>query len=686
MKGVLPLISMPEIAEMAGVKRPVVTTWRRRHPDFPHPSGGDAARPFFDPREVAEWLAVTGRVERQQAEEDLSLYTLASLGQTLPGKDLIAAVTALICLRYLDDEDPLSGGADDVLAELRDRAARIDRDDELLLSEIGAIPPTCFWLAGVVDDLVEAAYGCGRAFERVLRMRHRFSASDLYASAVVPELARLIAAVSGVRERALATGSVLVTDLATGPGDLLVAAAALLRDHSPMFTGAEADPYLVRLTRRRLIVQEIPIVDVDIHVGDELPDEAGDPDAILTQFPYRAAEDRVAAEVLAWIDEISVRLAPGRTAVLLGPADVLTGELKPFSPDERARADLLKSGMVEAVVRLPGGLVPFRPGYETALWVLTSAHDSPWRGRILLADISNRPLTEDVVDALIEDIVTWRREGYRPQAHTRVFATQVDIGDLVKSPKPLTAGPPLGVPPPRATPSAKVARVTELERHLDWSGANAYAQASPIRSRLAESSANRPPAMTIGKLIRDQRLSLGKGTRFDPGHLGTEGNYAVLGTPEVLGRRRPGTRKIDLLTLTAHYPRAKLTEPGDVIVTVTPELGAIVDHDGRSVVEFPARILRISATGRDQFTSRVLAMLITENSGTRVAGSVRLARRLEEHRVPLLHPEAVREFDGLLATLDERRRVAREELDMLDELAALAIGGLTDGTLRVNGS
>ena len=50
------LMSMTEIAELAKVQRPVVTTWRRRHRDFPAPAGGDAAQPLFDPRQVADWL------------------------------------------------------------------------------------------------------------------------------------------------------------------------------------------------------------------------------------------------------------------------------------------------------------------------------------------------------------------------------------------------------------------------------------------------------------------------------------------------------------------------------------------------------------------------------------------------------------------------------------------------------
>ncbi|MEV4382733.1 N-6 DNA methylase [Streptosporangium sp. NPDC049644] len=685
MQDAVPLMSMPEIAELAGVKRPVVTTWRRRHRDFPGPVDGDANMPFFDAREVAEWLAVTGRVERHRVEEDLSLYTLARLGHVLPGKELIAAVTALICLRSLEGDGPLVDGAGDVLAGLRDRAAQTDREDELLRSEIDAIPARCSWLAGAVDDLVEAAYGCGNAFERVLDRRHRFDASDLYTAAVAPELARLIAGVSGVREKAReADGSVLVTDLAAGPGDFLAAAARLLRDDSPMFTAADPDPYLVRLTRRRLAVQEIPSLDVDIRVGDRLPDEAGDPDVILTQVPYRPAEERSAAEVIAWMDDISVRLAPGRTAVILGPADVLTGELKPFSKEERARADLLKTGMVEAVIRLPGGLVPYRPGYETAIWVLTSAHDSQWRHQVLLADVSERTLSADVVDALIEDVVTWRRPGFAPRAHARRFATQVSVNDLVTTPKPLITRPPTGIANSSAAPAVTVARANELERELYWSGVRVYVGASPIRTGLAESVGNRPRAVTLGKLLRDEHVQLRQGSRLKPEHLGTGGNYAVLGALEILGRRRIGERMIDILTLTEHYPRAQLTSSGDVIVTTAPEFGVMVDHEGRSLVEFPARVLRVSATGHDQFTPRVLAALLADNASARVAGSVRSARRLEEHRLALLQPDLVTDLDALLTALEERRRAAREELDMLDELARIAVTGLGVGTLTLN--
>ena len=66
------LMTMTDIAELAEVQRPVVTTWRRRHADFPAPAGGDEAQPLFDPRQVADWLlAHRAAISRERAEQEL---------------------------------------------------------------------------------------------------------------------------------------------------------------------------------------------------------------------------------------------------------------------------------------------------------------------------------------------------------------------------------------------------------------------------------------------------------------------------------------------------------------------------------------------------------------------------------------------------------------------------------------
>ncbi len=669
-----PVISMLEIAELAEVQRPVVTTWRRRHhASFPSPTGAADTQPFFDAREVVEWLVATGRAERPQVEPELQMHTLAALRDALPAADLVATTTALICLRHLDGDEPFS-------ENLPERAAIVDPGDELLLSEITAFPEHLVPLAHAVDGLVEAAWGCRGAFERIMTVRQRLAMPQLYSAAIEPEAARLIAELSGARERSYHGLSVAVADPAAGPGDLLTAAVRTLEERcTAVIVAGEEDSRLARLARRRLIVNGLAALDVAIGPTHDV----GNPDVLVTQLPYRPGESRSATDVLNRIDDIALRLAPGRTAVVLGPAEILGGTLHPFSPDERARARLIGSGMVEAVIRLPGGVVPFRPGYETAIWVLTSAHSSPWRGRVLLGDVSDRPLTGDVVDALVSDVVTWRRAGYRPDSHTRTFCTQADVADLVRHPQNLTVRIAPSLREVTTRVPATVARVTELEATLDRLGDPAATPRPPIRSGISAAMPSRPDAVTLRALASAGQLHIVPGIRVASEHMIEGGHHPVLGAAEVVGSSRVAARSIDRAVLADHYPQATLTEPGDVVVTLTPELGVHVDEDGYSVVAFPARALRIQAEHRDGLTPRVLAALLTVAGTPRAPGAVRPPRKLDDWEIPLPDPPTVQRLDAVLADLDARRRLAEDELHLLADLRRITVSGLADGTLTL---
>jgi hypothetical protein len=180
-------MTMTDIAELAEVQRPVATNWRRRHASFPAPAGGDEAQPLFDPQAVAEWLLATDRIDPERAEQELALFMLAGLAARYDGPDVIAAVTALLCLRFLAGEsDPVYDGAGDPVAAARRLAKRIDPNDSALLSEVRAIPAAAGWLVSLVDDLVQASWTCSAAFERMMRARHRFGAGALSAVAVSP--------------------------------------------------------------------------------------------------------------------------------------------------------------------------------------------------------------------------------------------------------------------------------------------------------------------------------------------------------------------------------------------------------------------------------------------------------------------------------------------------------------------
>jgi hypothetical protein len=686
------LMSMAEIAGLAGVRRPVVTTWRRRHPDFPAPTNGDSLSPLFDARQVADWLTTTGRDRDGAVEADLSLYAVAGLGTRagLPPRDLVAIITALICLRAVDDEPLALSASGDMRARLLHRAAQADPDDACLLSELAGLPTDPGWLASATDELVEAAWGCTGAFERVMASGQRFRIGALCPRMVSPALGRLVAELSGARERAAtAEQTISVCDPAAGAGDMLTAVAdAVGPDHQILLCAAEADRYLARLTARRLTVHGVAWPDLAMVTGTaaDVPAGWGDPDVTVTEIPYVSAETRSAEEVMDRLDEIALRLAPGRTAVVVGPAAVLSGELRPFSPAERSRARLLSSGMVEAVIRLPGGLVPFRPGYEVAVWVLTSAYDSPWRGWVLLADVSDRDLTDEVVAGLAEDVVTWRRDGYQPHAHTRMFSVQVPVTDLVDSLRPLTAhrhSPPSGR---GTTTSGPLTRVAEIEAGLDQARSRAVAVRPQLRSRIGEARRPAPPVHSIGALAKAGRLVIRPGSRLRGVQAG-EGHHDVIGAPELTGRSRRGDRRIDRVAL-AGQPRAELTEPGDVIVTTAPQFAVLVDHDGLAAVEFPVKVLRIPAAERQTFTPRTLAALLAAGAagprgrpgGERPSGAVR-ARRLEEREVPVLSPEDARSLDDLLTALDTRRDAAQQELDLLADLRDITAAGLIDGTL-----
>jgi len=685
------LMTMTDIAELADKPRPLITTWRRRYPDsFPAQVGGDEAHPQFDPHEVADWLLTTGRIERDRAEQELAVFMLTGLAASYPGQDAVAAVTALIGLRCLVGENaPLADGAGEPVAAVRTLALDFDPNDDVVLAEIRSIPPDAGWLIGLVDDLIEASWNCRDAFERVMAVRQRFGPaaqvpSALITSAMAPSLVRLIAELSGADERGR-RGQLVVADPAAGPGDLLAEVARLLSvDNPPKIAAAEPDPALARLARRRMLVHGVQLRDLDIRIGGELPDTLGDPDVIVTQLPYQSGEARDPAAAINAVDNVALRLSRGRFAVVLGPAAALTDEL-PYSAAHDARARLLADDVVEAVIRLPGGMLPFRPGHETALWVLTRARGTRWQGRVLLADVSAQPLTHTVVSDLVEDVVTWRRDGYQPGAHRRRYCQQVAVLDLIDRPRPLVVSGRPASPRERATEgSRRITDITSYGVELDRIGAHATAARRHVPTEALASASLRPVMQSLGTLLRARRLILRQGTRIKKAHLGSPGHHAVLGTEEVAGIRRPGVRRIDRETFARAYPNARLTEPGDVLVTMTPRPSAMVDRDGFSIAEFPVRVLRIPASEAEQFTARVLAtLLFADGSGTRAAGAVRAGRALADQRVLLLLPDQVRRLDQLLTVIEARRDLARKELDVLDELQAATIGGLIDGTLTL---
>lgn len=662
------LMSLPEIAELAGVRRPVVTTWRRRHLDFPAPVAASEARPLFNGHEVCSWLVETGRAARGEIEPDLRVYALAAVAQQAGTHRLLDTASALLCLQHLDGE-PLR---DATSAELIARADAVDIDDHLLRSEIAADPGGAVALAHAVDDLVEAAWGARQAFERLLTVTSRHAGPP--ADRLRPELLHLMAELSGASRHSEQAGSVRIADPWAGRGDLLLATASLLSEaHTPVFVAAERDEPTARLLRRRLRVRGFPAEDaiVEDRLGDDLPA----PDVIVAALPYLPGETRSVSDTLNIVDDLSLWLAPGRTAVVLGPAQALTARLQPYSAEERLRARLLSSGVVEAILRLPGGMEPGRPGYDTALWVLTANPDPRARGWVLIGDVSDRDLSAEVVQECVTDVVTWHRDGYQPTAHSRRHLVQVAVRDLVEHPQSLSPKPLPSVRERTVVTPRTIARLTELEAAL----ARPRRTPEPVESGLVIAGQPDRQRETIGALARRGWLRLGQGSRIAAEHLAPDGHHRVLGASDL---RAPSMSPlIDRAILATEYPRATLTEPGDVLVTLTPEPAVHLDERGFAVIQFPVRRLRVTWDGQTRLPPLVLAALLETAIQARTAGAVRPPRKLVDWELPVLTESTAQQLDALLKRLAARRREVRSELELLDETWRIVTTGITNATL-----
>ncbi|TGG84633.1 hypothetical protein [Streptomyces albus] len=688
-------ITYAEIAALARVQRPVPTTWSRRHPDFPVPVAHEDGRPLFDAREVVDWLAETGRgnADRRRLRAELALHTLAAWRTpALPAPVLVGALTALICLRQQLDTAVSGRRWDDLL----DRAATLDAEDAFLLAELRAVPDpdrTGAALAVLADELTEAAYTPAEAFDWVLEARRRLGSTDLAADAPAPPLVRALAALTGVAD--LEEGAVLATPYA-GAGDLLAALHAAAPEGSGhTYLAADPDPARVRLVRRRMLVREVYEFHLDVTEGEDLSVESvedwGYPDLLACVLPYEAGEVRNARAVLERVQALADYLDTGSTAVVLGPADVLVRSLPRHGDADRLRRSFLHDGLLKAAISLPDGAFPYRPGYRTAVWLLSRTPDSERTGLVLLADYSAKPLTEPVLDTLTEDIAIWSASGWRGDRRHEP-RNAVIVPAKVLDDRPGTA-----FTPQHRTAEARYTRgvmerpalISDLEQRLADLDERARAQAD-LRAALRLQAVLRPEdkpvrRTTVRRLLKERRLRRRPGHRIAQEHLTAEGHYRVITPEEILGEVRAGFRRIDRGVLLTAYGHAQFTEPGDVVVTTNPRFGVYVDEEGLSVVAAPARVLRVHPDADPPVRPRALAALLRAAASeyARTSGAVRASRAVEDLLIPDLAGEEAERFDAVLAEVARRAALLREQCDALDDLARVAADGFADGTLTM---
>ncbi|HMA45944.1 MAG TPA: N-6 DNA methylase [Frankiaceae bacterium] len=87
-------VTAAEISRLVGVTRATVSNWRRRHADFPTPSGGSGGSPAYDLDAVRAWLAVRGQIPASSPADELRVALRACPGGSTVPHRLLPLVLA----------------------------------------------------------------------------------------------------------------------------------------------------------------------------------------------------------------------------------------------------------------------------------------------------------------------------------------------------------------------------------------------------------------------------------------------------------------------------------------------------------------------------------------------------------------------------------------------------------------
>ncbi|REE95981.1 N-6 DNA methylase [Thermomonospora umbrina] len=353
------LVPPAEIARMAGVTRAAVSNWRRRHPDFPEPAGGTNSAPLFALPDVARWLDRQGK--GRQVADEVRLWQALRAER---GEDMIGALTATAAELYDQRADPpLTRATAELIANLaRDRTP-----------------------AGLVGDLVE----------RYVASASRSGGDHVSTPALVRAMRHFAGETTGT-----------VYDPACGIGDLLLSVGGkkvVRRVGQDVAEGLTAFVGLRAALEARSGTTEVvegdalrkdhfPGLRADLVVCDPPSGQTdwGRDDVLLDPRWELGLPPKVEGD-LAWLQHCYFHTAPGGRAVLALPASAAYRR-----SGRRIRAELVRGGMLDTMVALPGGLAAGH-ALPVHLWILRRPVRSPGPDtRVRMIDLTEADLNAPI--------------------------------------------------------------------------------------------------------------------------------------------------------------------------------------------------------------------------------------------------------------------------------------------------
>ncbi|MDT0168865.1 MULTISPECIES: hypothetical protein [Micrococcaceae] len=663
-------MTLTDVASVSQVQRPVVSMWRKRSSasslPFPAPVETVNGVELFDADQVTAWLQATGRGNNPEAKDDVAVYAKPAdhAGPLQDGRKTFDGLTALLALKVITGEVLGHRSASGLL----DAADEADSDDLFLYSELEALGPALTGLASFADRLANSAYSAPAAFEKLLTHRFKEGLREHANTALTAPALNLISAAAIELAVTLDSRPVFV-DATPGGSDVMLSIAQQFgASESATFLAADHDGGASRLARRRLAV----------HGADSGPvkvDSKGafavtGPAVHVAQYPAPGEPGLDTEGILSGIENIVLQMDDSQRAVIIAPARVLCDALSGVAGN--VRADLLRSGRARAIIRLTSGLLRAKPREPQALWVLgPSFADVPIAERwTMVADLSTTPLTLDVSQDLISDVVASMGDRGTIRAHSFRFARLVQTrlllartGALVDLPAKATS---------TAAPGAEAAlRADELVRALSTGGSGD----TTLLGVQPAANPSSPAPVSVTELTGSGYLKYVKGIRVEDQHINKTAGSRILGREELMDPQNTQPRFITLLDFAANYPAGRLTEPGDVVFCTSPRPAARVDPEGGAVVVFPARILRIDQGDPGGLLPAVVASDVNNlNPADKSWRGWLLRRTGEAQRQPLTEA---------LHRLQHEQALAQERLKQLEELATLITDGVAGGSLTL---
>ncbi|MFC8971725.1 N-6 DNA methylase [[Kitasatospora] papulosa] len=702
-------VTAAEISRIAGVTRATVSNWRRRHDDFPAPSGGTDSSPLYDLVHVQKWLGARGHASTADPAEELR--TTLRLHPGGGGTTGALLPLALATARRTPEERTALAGLSD--AELVARANRAVAD----LAEL--VPGTeAVHFAAHDVDVLRALLRCvqddasGEAALAVLAERELedSAASGTYRTPV--QLADLVA-------RLVPGPYAQVMDPACGSGSLLSAAA---RRGATVLYGQDSVTVQAQRSAVSLLLAA-PEADITVRAGDSLRADAFDGvivDAVLCNPPYGDRDwghDELAYDArwaygvppraeseLAWVQHALSHLVPGGHAVLLLPPATASR-----ASGRRVRMELVRSGALRAVVALPpGAAAPFHVGLQ--IWVLRRPEPAgPAHTSVLFVDTSEAAgagadtatgtgtgtrtgstasgtrtgRTPLDWTALTETALTqWSAFAKDPDAYADEPGTAraVPVVDLLDDVVDLSPARHVRASRTDIAPAELAREADEVRRRL-VAGAKSLGRAAGYDDWSAAGPAPRVwRTATASDLSRGGALTLLRTAPDSKGSAGAAPVTAVLTGMDIARGTAPSGDPSGL-----RADGAPVIAAGDVLVRAVAGGGGAMarvadDADAGALLGHQVHLFRPDPARLDPwFLAGFLGA--EENIASASTGSTVLHVSPGRLRVPLLPLEEQRRYGEAFRRVHALRTEAARATELAEETARLLVGGLTGGGL-----